>query len=89
MATATTGEYSASRVFLSYSRSDGVRVRGLVALLEALGHTDRTRIHGPLGLDLGSRTPAETAVAMAAEFLAVRRGRPPRSLSEHDGPIHA
>ncbi len=57
--------------------------------LEALGYTDRSRIHGPLGLDLGSRSPAETAVAMAAEFLAVRRGRPPASLSAHDGPIHA
>ncbi|MFW2383128.1 MAG: XdhC family protein [Acidimicrobiales bacterium] len=57
--------------------------------LEALGYTDRSRIHGPLGLDLGSRSPAETAVAMAAEFLAVRLGRPPVSLSTHDGPIHA
>ncbi|MBT8240917.1 MAG: XdhC family protein [Acidimicrobiia bacterium] len=56
--------------------------------LEALGYTDRSRIHGPVGLDLGSRSPAETAVAMAAEFLAVRRGRPPASLSAHDGPIH-
>jgi len=57
--------------------------------LEALGYSDRSRIHGPLGLDLGSRSPAETAVAMAAEFLAVRLGRPPVSLSTHDGPIHA
>jgi xanthine dehydrogenase accessory factor len=57
--------------------------------LEAMGYADRSRIHGPLGLDLGSRSPAETAVAMAAEFLAVRRGRPPASLSAHDGPIHA
>ncbi len=56
--------------------------------LEALGYTDQSRIHGPLGLDLGSRSPAETAVAMAAEFLAVRLGRPPTSLSAHDGPIH-
>ncbi len=73
-------------------RSDGVpttqsaraRVR-----LQALGHDDLDRICGPLGLDLGSRTPAETAVAMAAEFLAVRQGRPPVRLSSHDGPIHS
>ncbi len=56
--------------------------------LEEMGYIDRSRIHGPLGLDLGSRSPAETAVAMAAEFLAVRRGRSPASLSTHDGPIH-
>lgn len=57
--------------------------------LDAIGQTDRDRIHGPVGLDLGSRTPAETAVAIAAEFLAVRRGAPPASLSTHAGPIHA
>jgi len=57
--------------------------------LVALGHTEHSRIHGPVGLDLGSRTPPETAVAMAAEFLAVRRGRPPTSLSAHEGPIHS
>ncbi len=57
--------------------------------LKALGHDDLDRICGPLGLDLGSRTPAETAVAMAAEFLAVRQGRPPVRLSSHDGPIHS
>lgn len=57
-------------------------------LLEELGYRERSRICGPLGLDLGSRTPAETAVAMAAEFLSVRRGRPPAQLSSHQGPIH-
>ncbi len=57
--------------------------------LEAMGQTDLDRILGPIGLDLGSRTPAETAVAIAAEFLAVRRGTPPASLSAHAGPIHA
>ncbi len=57
--------------------------------LELIGQMDQDRIHGPIGLDLGSRTPAETAVAIAAEFLAVRRGAAPASLSTHAGPIHA
>ncbi len=58
-------------------------------MLEAQGFTDRDRICGPIGLDLGSRSPAETAVAMAAEFLSVRRGAPPVPLSGHAGPIHS
>lgn len=32
------------------------------------------RLHGPIGLDLGSRTPAEIAVAILAELIAVRHG---------------
>ncbi|WP_369386740.1 XdhC family protein [Streptomyces sp. CG1] len=37
---------------------------------EQLGH-----IHGPIGLDLGARTPAETALAICAEVLAALDGR--------------
>jgi xanthine dehydrogenase accessory factor len=33
------------------------------------------RIHAPIGLDIGARTPAEIALAVMSEIVAVRRGR--------------
>jgi xanthine dehydrogenase accessory factor len=46
------------------------------------------RIHAPCGLDVGARTPVETAVSILAEVIAVRTGRRGESLRETSGPIH-
>jgi xanthine dehydrogenase accessory factor len=46
------------------------------ARLRAAGLTEAEldRLHGPIGLDLGGRSPAETALAILAEMTAVRYG---------------
>jgi xanthine dehydrogenase accessory factor len=46
------------------------------------------RLRSPIGLDLGARTPEETAVAIAAEMIQLRWGGGGRALVEVAGPIH-
>jgi xanthine dehydrogenase accessory factor len=59
-------------------------------LLEAgVDESALERISGPAGLDIGAHTPAETALSMLAEILAVRAGRDGRRLKESSGRIHA
>jgi xanthine dehydrogenase accessory factor len=59
-------------------------------LLEAgVGEEELERLAGPAGLDLGGHSPAETALSILAEVLAVRAGRSGGRLVERSGPIHA
>jgi xanthine dehydrogenase accessory factor len=61
------------------------------ARLKEEGITDEqlSRISSPVGLDIGARTPEETAIAIAAEIIALHTGHPGGRLSERSGPIHA
>jgi xanthine dehydrogenase accessory factor len=56
---------------------------------EGVTEGELSRISSPIGLDIGARTPEETAVAIAAEIIALRTGHPGGRLALRDGPIHA
>jgi xanthine dehydrogenase accessory factor len=58
--------------------------------LRAAGLTDAelSRLSSPIGLDLGARTPEETAVSIAADIIAKRWGGGGRPLTQIVGRIH-
>jgi len=53
-----------------------------------LTDTELARLSSPIGLDLGARTPEETAVSIAAEIVAGHWGGSGGRLTAADGPIH-
>jgi len=62
-----------------------------LARLRELGMTDAelARLRAPIGLDIGARTPEETAVSIAAEIIGARWGGTGAPLRTAEGPIHA
>ena len=62
-----------------------------VARLREAGLSDEeiARIHSPIGLDLGARTPEEIALSIAAQLVQVRRGGSGAPLSGGTGRLHA
>lgn len=58
--------------------------------LRAEGVPERqlARLHSPIGLDLGARTPEETALSIAAEIVATRYGGTGRPLTGSHVPLH-
>ena len=71
---------------LAYLGAIGSRKR-VRRLLDGSG-LDATQLHAPAGLDLGSETPEEIALSIAAEILATVNARRPQPLRDSDGPIH-
>lgn len=53
-----------------------------------LGDAELARLHSPVGLDLGARTPEETAVSIAAEFIAEQWNGSGEPLRRLDDRIH-
>jgi xanthine dehydrogenase accessory factor len=55
------------------SRGNTAKRKERLALFD-LSAAEIARLHGPIGLDIGSRTPAEIAVSILAEVVAVKNG---------------
>ncbi|MEV7725911.1 XdhC family protein [Streptomyces sp. NPDC101733] len=70
---------------LGSRRTTARRRDGLAAI--GVQEAELARVHGPIGLDLGAKTPPETALAICAEILGVLGGKEGSGLRDSDGPL--
>ena len=70
------------------SRGTQTKRAEVLASVHGLSESAIAVVHGPVGLDLGARSPEETALAIFAEVLSHRSGRSAASLRAGAGPIN-
>ncbi len=58
-------------------------------LVDEVGASERSRVFGPVGLDLAAEGPEQIAISVLAELLALIAGRIPTHLRDRESPIHA
>jgi xanthine dehydrogenase accessory factor len=63
------------------SRNRGATIKSMLAE-EGFSSEELARLQTPIGVDIGARSAAEIALAVAAEIVAAREGRLPRAVSE-------
>jgi len=67
-------------------RTNEDRLKRLVEI--GMTEEELSRLHSPIGLDLGARTPEETAISIVAEIVQSRWGGSGKGLAKASGPIH-
>ena len=72
------GPKSKSEMLLDAMRETGLQITD----------QQRSRIYGPVGLDIGAETPEEIALSIISEIQAVKTSHPSGSLRERSRPIH-
>ena len=86
---AVVGALATNVGYIGVMGSRKTHAKRIERLVEA-GVTDEQllRLMSPIGLDIGARTPEETAISICGEIIARRTGRGAPSLRDGDGPIH-